>query len=127
MAFRFYNPNPNRHAVGDCVIRALVKLLDKDWDTIYAAVSLQGFKMKDMPSSNAVWGEYLLSQGYIPEIIPCQFNNPPCTVRSFVGAHPSGRFLLFIGGHVVTAVDGDYYDTWDSGDEVPTFYWKENY
>lgn len=125
MAFKFYNPNPNRHAVGDCVIRAISKLLDMDWNATYAAISLQGYKMKDMPSSNAVWGEYLLSQGYIPELIPCQFDNPSCTVRDFVKAHSSGRFLLFIGGHVVAVVNGDYFDTWDSGDEIPLFYWKE--
>lgn len=125
MAFRFFNPNPKQLIVGDCVIRAMSCLLDKDWDDVYAQISLQGFKMKDMPSSNSVWGESLMECGFEPAQALCQFLNPPCTVRSFAEAHPAGRFLLFIGGHVVTVIDGDYYDTWDSGDEIPLFYWKE--
>jgi hypothetical protein len=33
--------------------------------------------------------------------------------------------LAIVGnpGHVVTAVDGDYYDIWDCGDEIPSFYY----
>jgi len=110
---------------GDCVIRAISRLLDTDWDSAYAGVSLQGFKMKNMPSANDVWSEYLAENHFIPEMSICRYMNPPCNVRQFAKAHPSGRFLLFIGGHVVTVVDGDYYDTWDSGDEIPLFYWKE--
>lgn len=125
MAFRFYNPNPNKLIVGDCVIRAVSRLLEEDWDATYARISLQGFVMKDMPSSNGVWGQCLLDNKFEPVMSICQYRNPPCTVRSFVEDHPTGRFLLFIGGHVVTVVNGDYYDTWDSGDEVPLFYWKE--
>ena len=125
MAFRYYNPNPLGKSVGDCVIRAISKLFETDWDTTYAAISLQGYKMKDMPSSNAVWGEYLMEHGFEPEMTGCQFFNPPCTVRSFAESHDIGRFLLFIGKHVVAVVNGDYYDTWDSGNEVPTFYWRE--
>ena len=81
MVFRFYNPNPNKLIVGDCVIRAVSKLLDEDWDRTYARISLQGYKMKDMPSSNAVWGECLVDnafRGSMPmfEILPTKlFSN----------------------------------------------------
>ena len=129
MGYRFFNPNPKQLIVGDCVIRAMSCLLEEDWDTAYARVSLQGFKIKDMPSSNSVWSECLLENKFEPVMTICQFANPPCTVRSFSEDHPKGRFLLFIGGsaggHVVTVINGDYYDTWDSGDEVPAYYWKE--
>lgn len=125
MAFRFYNPNPHGNIVGDCVIRATAKVLGTDWDTAYAVVSLQGFKDKDMPSSNGVWARCLDAHGFHPEIAMCQYLKPPCTVRTFADSHPTGRFLLFVGGHVVTVIDGDYYDTWDSGNLVPFFYWKE--
>lgn len=125
MSYVFFNPNPHQLIVGDCVIRAISRLLDKDWDTTYAMVSLQGFKSKDMPSSNNIWGECLTENGFVPEMVLCQYSKPPCTVRQFADAHSTGRFLLFIGGHVVTVVNGNYYDTWDSGDEVPLFYWKE--
>ena len=125
MAYIFYNPNPKRLIVGDCVIRAVSRLIEKDWDATCSMVSLQGFIQKDMPSSNDVWGEVLRKNHFIPEIVLCQFSNPPCNVREFAEKHSHGRYLLFVGGHVITVVDGDYYDTWDSGDEIPSYYWKE--
>lgn len=36
-----------------------------------------------------------------------------------------GRYLLALDQHVVAVVDGDYYDTWDSGNEIPIYYWMK--
>jgi hypothetical protein len=33
--------------------------------------------------------------------------------------------MLATGTHVVAVIDGNYYDTWDSGDEVPIALWKK--
>ena len=80
--------------------------------------------MKDMPSSNAVWGAYLISKGFHREVIPNTC--PDCyTVRDFCVDHPRGAYLLAIGTHVVTVVDGDYYDSWDSGNEIPVYYFTK--
>lgn len=56
MAFIFYNPNPAGRFVGDCTIRAICKLADKDWDCVYAGTAFEGFLTKDMPSGNSTWG-----------------------------------------------------------------------
>jgi len=124
MAFQFFNPNPNGRFVGDCTIRALCKLLNQDWDSVYAATSFQGFLYKDMPSGNATWGAYLYKLGYIRKFIPenCLGRY---SVKDFCRDHPLGSFLLVLDQHVVTVVDGDYYDTWDSGSEMPTYYWTK--
>ena len=124
MAFILYNPNPKGNLVGDCVIRAITKLTDKDWDSVYIDISLQGFMMKDMPSSNSVWGAYLMSQGYKRYIIPNTC--PDCyTVKDFCNDHNIGKFLLAIGTHVVTVDNGNYYDSWDSGNEIPVYYFTK--
>ena len=119
-----YNPNPAQNIVGDCVVRAIAKLMDTDWEKAYLGVVTQGYKMYDMPSSNSVWGAYLKEHGYKRHTLPDTC--PDCyTVAEFCRDHPSGRFLLGTGSHVVTVVDGDYYDTWDSGDETPIYYWSK--
>lgn len=64
-----YNVNPENKAVGDCVIRALTKALSMTWEEVYLALCLQGYKMCDMPSSNAVWGAFLRSKGFKRDII----------------------------------------------------------
>ncbi len=124
MAYRFYNPNPDGKFVGDCVIRAITKVEESDWDSIYIAVVVKGLMHHDMPSSNDIWGKYLKSKGYTRHLIPDSC--PDCyTIAQFAYDNPLGRFAVATGSHVVAVVDGDYYDAWDSGNEVPIYYWAK--
>lgn len=124
MAFIHYNPNPHGEYVGDCVIRAITKALDKSWNEIYLAMALVGYSMGDMPSSNRVWGQFLKDMGYRRYIIPNTC--PDCyTIRAFCEDNPKGTYIVGTGTHVVTVKDGNYYDSWDSGDETPIFYYME--
>lgn len=80
--------------------------------------------MHDMPSSNRVWERYLFDNGFKRTLLPDTC--PDCyTVKEFCRDHREGKFLLAIGNHVVAVEDGDYYDTWDSGNEVPIYYWRK--
>lgn len=124
MAFIYDNPNPNNALVGDCVIRALSIALNKKWDDVYIDLSTNGFLLRDMPSSNRVWGDYLKTQGYKSFIIPDTC--PYCyTIKNFCADYPQGVYILATGTHVVAVINGDYYDTWDSGNETPLYYWKQ--
>ena len=67
-------------------------------------------------------GKYLEEHGFECEAVK---NIGKMTVRSFAESNPHGLFLLATGAHVVAVVDGNYYDTWDSGNEVPVTVWKE--
>lgn len=120
--YRFYNPNPIGVKVGDCAIRAVSKALDVDWETAYAMTATSGYLMGDMPSSNSVWGAVLRKNGFNRSIIPN--NCPDCyTAKDFCKDHPKGVFVLGFGNHVATVVDGDIYDSWDSSNEVPQYFW----
>lgn len=122
--FREYNNNPKGHYVGDCVVRAISKVMSRPWEKVYVELAIQGFMMCDMPSSNHVWGAYLMSEGYKRNIVPNTC--PDCyTVADFVKDHETGKYVLATGSHVVAVCDGDYFDTWDSGDEIPIYYWEE--
>ena len=119
--FQSYNANPVNNTVGDCTVRAISKVLDQDWEKTYIDLCLQGYIMCDMPSSNRVWGAYLKSKGYKRQLIDDDREN--YNVDTFCSEHPRGRYILAISGHVVAAINGYYYDTWDSGDESPVFCW----
>ena len=118
------NNNPDKALVGDCTIRAISKAIGKPWDDTYIYLAVQGFKMKDMPSSNRVWGEFLYANGFRRFIIPDSC--PNCyTIKNFCEDHKDGKYVLATGTHVVCVVDGNYYDSWDSGDEIPIYYWRK--
>lgn len=124
MSFIFENPNPKKNLVGDCVIRGISILTDRPWEDIYLEIVSQGYFMYDMPSSNSVWGAYLKSQGYVRRAIPNSC--PNCySIVQFCNDHPRGRYLVATGTHVVAVIDGNYYDTWDSGNEIPVYYFEK--
>lgn len=124
MSFVETNPNPLRKYTGDCVIRAISIAEDATWDDVFLDLMLESFALKDIPSSNHAWGTYLRSLGYHRYVIPDTC--PDCyTIREFVRDNPSGTFILATGTHVVAVIDGEYLDTWDSGDEVPIYYWRK--
>lgn len=123
MGYIYYNPNPLGLSVGDCTIRAISKVIDRDWKEVYLGLVIQGYTMFDMPSANRVWAEFLRSKGFKKQNIPDSC--PQCyRVRDFCIDHPIGRYILGTGEHVIAVVDGNYYDSWDSGLEIPIYYFE---
>lgn len=122
--FCFYNANPTAARVGDCTVRAISKATGQSWEETFINMCLKGLILHDMPSANHVWGSYLEDLGFKRKIIPDTC--PHCyTVRRFAEENPEGAFVLAISGHVVAVINGNYFDTWDSGDEVPLYYWEK--
>ena len=124
MAFIYFNPNPAGRSVGDCAVRAISKALDIDWETAYIKMCSNGYSMGDMPSSDSVWGSVLRQNGFVKEVIPNTC--PECySAEHFCRDHPRGTYVLGFGGHVATVHDGFVYDSWDSSNEIPQFYWHK--
>jgi hypothetical protein len=124
MPYQNYNPNPMRSRVGDCTVRALSKALGLEWDDAFAVLVAEAFRVKDMPSADAVWGAVLRNEGFHRKGIPDTC--PECyTVRQFAEDHPEGIYVVATDRHVLTVADGDFFDTWDSGDETPLYYYEK--
>lgn len=123
MPYIYYNPNPLNKDEDDCVVRAITRLFDSDWDTVYMRLSIQGYANKSILVTDRLWGQYLRDNGF--KVRPLPDTCPNCyTVRAFAQDHPKGRYLLKCYGHVVAVVDGDYYDTSDTGDMIPIYYFE---
>ena len=117
------NPNPLGKQAGDCVIRAIAVAMERSWGDVYEDLCRLGRMECDMPSSNAVWGLYLKDQGFRQFLLP--ESCPRCvTVRAFCERFPIGTYIIGTGNHAVAVIDGDYYDSWDSGDEVPSYFFR---
>jgi hypothetical protein len=122
--YQYYNCNPNGNRVGDCVVRAISKALNQSWEDTYLDLTIQGYLMGDLLSSNAVWNAYLKNKGFTRDII--SNDCPECyTIEDFCNEHPQGTFVIGTGTHCVVVRDGCVFDTWNSSGETPIyFYYK---
>lgn len=121
--WRYYNSNPIGYKVEDCTVRALSKALNISWDEAHKTLSDASRLMGTMMHDNSVMDAIMRRNGFIRKSIPNYC--PECySVREFCEDHPRGLYVLGTGSHVVTVEDGDWWDSWDSGDEVPIYYWE---
>ena len=117
-----YNSNPLAANAEDCAIRAVSVALNVPWDDAFDMVCQMAKSMGVMPHNNAAWGAVLRQHGFIRKIIPNTC--PNCyTIDDFCMDNPEGVFVLGTGSHAVAVIDGNYYDTWNSGNEIPVYYW----
>ena len=125
-SYLYYNPNPaGRQGVGDCTVRALSKALGQTWEQTYIGLALEGFIRGDLPNADDVWGHYLYRFGFRRSLIPDD-GLGAYTVQDFARDNPFGIFVLSMPGeHVVAVVNGEIYDTWDSGRSCPSYYWAK--
>lgn len=117
------NPNPLGKATGDCVVRAIAIATQKSWRQVYRDLCDAGEIACEMPSSNAVWGMYLDRMGFEQFLLP-ESCHRCVTVRAFCEKFPHGTYVIGTGSHAVCVMDGDWYDSWDSGNEVPSYFWR---
>lgn len=118
------NPNPKRKEVGDCTVRAIALATDNTWEDTYLDLCLKGYVICDMPSSNNVWGSYLIDKGW--KYHRLQDTCPFCyTLNDFCEEHPTGTYIVATGTHVICVKDGNYLDAWDSGEKIPLFYFSK--
>lgn len=118
-----WNPNPLRAEEPDCVIRAICGATGMSWHKVFKDLCNLAAAQCTMPSANWLWGMYLKRLGFVPFLLP--ESCPECvTVRAFCERFPVGTYIIGTGSHAVCIRDGNYLDTWDSGDEVPSYFWK---
>lgn len=117
------NPNPEKKEVPDCVIRAICITLNKPWlevsDELYEIARSQ----YSVTCDDNVWGRYLWNYGFEPFVLPniC----PKCTtVNEFTKMYPKGTYIIGTGSHAIAVIDGNYYDSWNSGEQICSFYWR---
>ena len=119
----YTNPNPCRQEEPDCVVRAISIATGRSWDEVHWDLCVMSHEHCTMPSVNWLWELYLTEHGYEKFLLPGSC--PQCvTVREFARLHPEGTYLLGTGTHAVTVKDGNWMDSWDSGDETPTVFFR---
>ena len=122
--WKLFQNNPTGRNVGDCAVRAVSAALDVDWETAFALIAANAFQMGDVISSNSAWGSVLRQHGFKRYAIPNSC--PDCyTAEQFAEDHPDGIYVLGFGNHTAAVKNGMIWDSWDSSNEVPVYYWQK--
>lgn len=117
------NPNPAGKEVPDCVIRAICIALNMPWIQVFDELYSVARMDFNMPSADTVWGHYLYLKGFEPFLLPDECSK--CiTIEEFTRRFPQGIYIIGTGAHAVAIVHGNYFDSWDSGSEVCSFFWR---
>ena len=116
----YYQPNKKdiKDKYGDCTIRALSKALNCSWVDAFKAeipfcIEYQTSNIFDVPIQQRK--EILNKLGFDYAGISVRSGKARPTVADFAKQNPKGTYICNVAHHVVTIVDGKYYDTWDSG------------
>ena len=118
-----FNNNPLGLSVGDCTVRAISAATGMDWTTAHKALCDLSNDMADMPSADRVWWKLLEQFGFVRRRLPNRC--PDCyTVQDFCEDHPKGVYILGPYEHAVAVINGNYWDSWDSGRTIPTYYFE---
>lgn len=117
MSYKYYQPNKKdlKDKYDDCVVRALTKVLDKDWLEIFDDLVKYAREIQCMPNSKQCYEQYLKDNGFVYVGISNKKGSKRPTVAQFSKEHKKGKYLVNVANHVVAIIDGKYYDTWDSG------------
>ena len=121
--WRRFQPNPFNISTSDCTVRAVCAVTGLDWRTAHRILCELSGELGEMPDRNRSWWAFLRAIGFTQFrlIDTC----PDCyTVADFARDHPHGRYILGPHEHAVAVIDGDWWDSWDSGLTVPTYYFR---
>lgn len=118
----YFNNNPlDRRTAGDCSVRAVSKALGVSWDEAHDMLSEMSKNMGTIMNENDVIAAVLRMNGFYKENLPC-FDDDCYTVADFARNNPIGTYVLGTGNHVVCVDSGNWYDLFDSGDEIPIYF-----
>lgn len=124
MNYVYKNNNPMKKRTGDCVIQALCNALHKSWEEVFIGLAEVGLLIYETIESNATWDIYIRNHGFSRHAIPDTC--PDCyTVFDFCRQHPEGVYVLGTGNHAISVIDGVVYDTWNSLNEIPIYYYEK--
>lgn len=124
--FIYDNVNPKNKITSDCVIRAITRAFnieyDKALDLLVDTCRKTGYAITDKKNY-----EKLFKDTYKLEMQkqPRHKNNTKYTGKEFCEEFNKGIYICKIGGHHITViVNGKIHDIWDCSDKTIGNYWK---
>lgn len=112
-----YQPNPDKRNVGDCSLRAYCAAFNMTWTDAFDEASRVARDNSYMMDTHKTCEIVMKNHGYVLDQEFKKSKRKDLTVNEFAMTHPYGTFLLNTHGHLLCVKNGEYWDSWDSGDK----------
>ena len=117
--WRKYNPNPKSRNIGDCTLRSYCAAFDITWKEAFdiaSKIAKQESSMIQYVSDKVLTDHFgcVVDEKYNKKVVK---SKDRITVNEFAMSHPYGTYILHVRQHQVTVINGEYWDSWDSGDK----------
>ena len=117
--FMYYNANPRKARVEDCVVKAINIATGLEYYTVS--------KLLDLASEYTGYDRLTLrSYRYLLEEVfgfPVFYPEKGETVEDIIDKYPLNTVIIRIKGHLLVSIVGIVTDLWDSREKYPTCYW----
>ena len=125
--YKYYQPNKKdlKDDYGDCVIRAICKATGKDWLEVFDGLIPYAREIQAQTDEKVVYESYLKDKGYEWVGLKAEKGKKRLTPETFCKKYNTGTYILRLSHHIVTVVDGCYYDTWDCGEYCVYGFWAK--
>ena len=117
MNYQYYNANPYKRHISDCVIRALSVLTNRTWKETYD-------ELTDLAGDvGLMFDRVEFVEDYLDDRYPreCHY---AITVGEFVREHPYGKYAITMDGHITALVNGKIIDTFNPNNRIMRCAWK---
>lgn len=115
--FKYYNANPQKLLINDCVLRSISVAEGISWNECQEKLSYLANK-KAMLLNDVEFVEDYLDDRYPRE---CCSN---MTVGEFAKECPKGHYVVTMNGHITAIIDNVIVDTFDCSDRTMWCCWK---
>ena len=115
--FKYYNANPQKLLINDCVLRSISVAEGISWNECQEKLSYLANK-KAMLLNDVEFVEEYLDNRYPRECCPNM------TVGEFAKECPKGHYVVTMNGHITAIIDNVIVDTFDCSDRIMWCCWK---
>lgn len=115
--YKYYNINPTRRKLPDCVCRAISLATRTSYGIIMDILEQNGLCNDCEETSINCYSNVIENLGYITK----DANNK--TVEMLCNDYPDNILLIRIDGHLTCCINGCCYDIWDCTNEKADIFW----
>ena len=117
------NLNPKGYKTDDCTVRALASATGIGWDKAFIDIANQAFQMKLGPTDIKVFEKIITRYGFKAVSCKAEKGKSRPKVKDIALQYRGSIAVARVAHHVVTCIDGNYIDTWDSGEAAVYKLW----